>query len=202
MRLGVDLDGVVYDFDKVARDTFLTRSLPEPLTESQRYKLHRPALGWDGLGETVGKKNWGWLWENAADLKIFDRLAPVAGAIEALRELIQDHDVYMVTTRPKGVEDQTYRWLAAYNLKPKGVIHAQSKDRVAFALDLNVVVDDGPANLKQYLLRSRGTLHGVRIYGVKAPWNERSGIETSYYRFRWVNSLQDVVDDLRVQNAA
>jgi len=197
MRLGIDLDGVVYDFDKVARDTFLTRSLPEPLTESQRYKLHRPALGWDGLGETVGKANWGWLWQNAQDLKIFDRLAPIPGAIEALRELIQEHDVYMVTTRPKGVEDQTYRFLAAYSLRPKGVFHSSDKSQIAKALSLAVVVDDGPENLKNYLLRTRGALKGIRIYGVKAPWNERSGIETSYYRFQWVDHLRDVLDDVR-----
>lgn len=197
MHLGIDLDGVVYDFDKIARDTFLTRSLPEPLTESQRYKLHRPALGWDGLGETVGKKNWGWLWENAPDLKIFDRLAPIPGAVEAMRELIEGHYVWVLTSRPKGVEDQTYRWLAAYNLKPRGVIHTSSKYALVQGFHLDVVVDDSPEQLRQYLMRTRGQLKGLRIYGVKAPWNERSGIETSYYRFAWVDHLRDVAEDVR-----
>lgn len=200
MRIGVDVDDCVYDFDRAAREVLALADtdpqgsmLPEPLSDSQRHQLAKGVNRekWDGIELIVGEKNWAWLWENVDDWNLFQRGLPIKGAIEALRTLTAEHEVWLMTARNQKWSHQTYSWLYRYDLDATAVVHGPSKWEIAAALDFRVVVDDSPKNLKGYLKRSSGSMKGAYIYGI---WRYEP-VQSAYERFHYVNSLADVVKD-------
>jgi hypothetical protein len=200
MRIGIDVDDTIYDFDGTARSVLYVHDtdpqgsrLPEPLTEAQRADLINGVNydQWDGIEKIVGVKDWDWLWQNANETNLFQRGLPLPGALGALRMLAAEHEVWLMTARDQKWSHQTYSWLYRFGLDAASVVHGKSKWEVAADLDFRVVVDDGPKNLKGYLKRLSSSMKGAFIYGIK----RYEPVESTYARFRYVESLLDVVDD-------
>jgi hypothetical protein len=193
-KLGIDLDGVLYNWGSAAIDVFLNEDLPEPLDEVQRMRLQGPAEGWSHFEDVVGKANWDWFWKRGNELNIFLRGEAYHDNVDVTRKLAETHDVYLITSRPPRYSHQTFEWLGDQELRARGVLHYSNKAKLASALDLRVLVDDNPELLSTFLLKARGSLKGAFIYGQARPWN-RGLVPTSYYRFRWVDDLTELLDD-------
>ena len=198
MRLGIDIDNVLFDVDAAARDILLGNP-PEELTLAQRTKLQSKSDNWDSIEEIVGPKNWSWLWDIADETEMFLRDyvdSNYAASRSAAALLAKKHDVWLITSRPKHFAWQTFEWLGG--LKPaiqaRGVIHWGNKVKVAKSLDLEVVVDDKAETLQKYVTYGRGgDLRGLYVYGVRQPWN--SILATSYYRFKWIDNLGELLPE-------
>jgi len=160
MRLGIDLDGVVADFNagwiRLHRDEFDSGLRPEMVTT------------WDGLHELAGFADmdafWRWARGNADRPSIFRHLDPYPDAIETLRRLDRDgHDIVIVTTKPRWARADTLRWLADHELPTAEVHMIFDKHRVA----CDVYLDDSPHVVPELVRRRPGAL----VCRFVRPWN-------------------------------
>jgi hypothetical protein len=208
MRVGIDIDDTVYNFDAAAREVFLIQglfpnalNLPRTLTEDQRQALKNGDHWdeWNGILSIVGKENWEWLWEHVDDVALFQRGLPLKGAIDALQVLAErGHEIWLMTARQQRYSHQTFNWLSRFRCDIAGVVHGPSKWDIASDLGFGLIVDDGPGNLAQFLNLAREPIYGggkgiynAWIYGIK----RYEPVKTFYRRFRYVNSLTEVVAD-------
>lgn len=146
MRLGIDLDGVCYDFTKAYRKM---AALIHPDEE-----LPAP-LEWDFF-----KNQWGWTTEEylrvfeagVMEGNVFWRGAPIEGCVQALTELrALGHEVVVVTHRDHPVKEvadamkrATLYWLQNHDIPVDGILFKGVKTGVG----IDVLLDDAPHNIQ------------------------------------------------------
>ncbi len=140
LRLGIDLDGVVADFNAGWTDLhnaeFGGALTPDLVTS------------WNGLHTTAGFADmdafWKWASPNAERRSIFRHLALLPDAIETLRTLADEgHKIVIVSTKPDFAIHDTYHWLADNEIPTREVHLTDTKHDV----DCDVFLDDSPAVL-------------------------------------------------------
>ena len=161
MRLGIDLDGVVADFNagwiRLHRDEFGSELHPEMV------------VTWDGLHELGGFADmeafWQWAQGNEDRPSIFRHLDVYPDALDTLHALDRaGHDIVIVTTKPRWARIDTLRWLAD-NALPTAEVH-MIDDK--YLVDCDVYLDDSPHVLPS-LLQHRPDATVCRFI---RPWNE------------------------------
>jgi 5'(3')-deoxyribonucleotidase len=161
MRLGIDLDGVVADFNagwiRLHQQEFGSELHPEMVTT------------WDGLHELAGFADmnafWRWARGNADRPSIFRHLDVYPDALETLHELDRaGHKVVIVTTKPRWARVDTFRWLADHEIPTAEVHMTRHKHEV----DCDVYLDDSPHVLRD-LVRHRP---GATVCRFVRPWND------------------------------
>lgn len=160
VRLGIDLDGVVAEFN-------------DGWTE-----LHNAEFGgalhpdmvtmWDGLHELAGFDDmagfWAWARGNEARPSVFRHLGLVAGAIDALRRLDRaGHRIVIVTTKPRWAVPDTLHWLADRDIPTTEIHFADRKHDVA----CDVYLDDAPVVLPDLVAHRPAAL----VCRFVRPWN-------------------------------
>jgi 5'(3')-deoxyribonucleotidase len=160
MRLGIDLDGVVADFNagwiKLHRDEFGSDLHPDMVTT------------WDGLHTLGGFADmgafWRWARGSAERPSIFRHLDPYPDALDTLLQLDRaGHDVVIVTTKPAWARSDTLRWLADHAIPTDEIHITDRKSEVA----CDVYLDDSPHVLPE-LARHRSDATICRFV---RPWN-------------------------------
>lgn len=171
LRLGIDIDGVVADFNftfrKLVHDNTQVR-LPEiSLTYPDSWDYHRVA------GVTSEEDNL--LWEhikNSASFWLNITAYPTAPVfLEWLAWLPSEIDVYFITSRPgKTAKMQTEMWLErngwGYDCHPT-VLISRDKGKCASALNLTHYIDDKNENCVDVLTESPKT----KVFMLARPWN-------------------------------
>lgn len=161
MRLGIDLDGVVADFNagwiRLHRDEFGSDLRPEMVTT------------WGGIHELGGfadmRAFWRWARGNDDRPSIFRHLDPYPDAIETLHRLDRiGHEIVIVTTKPRWARVDTLRWLADHDL-PTAEVHMTD---TKYVIDCDVYLDDAPHVLDE-LVRHRSDRTVCRFV---RPWND------------------------------
>ena len=161
MRLGIDLDGVVADFNagwiRLHQEEFGSELHPEMVTT------------WDGLHELGGFADmdafWRWARGNADRPSIFRHLDVFPDALETLRDLDRaGHKVVIVTTKPRWARVDTFRWLAVHEI-PTAEVHMTDRK---YEVECDVYLDDSP-HVLQDLVRLRPDATVCRFV---RPWNE------------------------------
>ena len=142
MRIGVDLDGVVYPFiEDLAQ--YVAGTTGRPLAE-----LVSPTC-WDFYGT-----DWGYdkhtyhqfVIEGVASGDLFTFCEPLPGSKQALRRLRKlGHTVHIITARGFGPNARplTCKWLSDYKIPHDSLTFAVDK-RV---MDVDFMLDDKPANV-------------------------------------------------------
>lgn len=162
MRLGIDLDGVVADFNAgwMARynDAFGTELHPDQVQM------------WDGLFSLTHFDHMGefWEWARGRDIghSIFRHLEPYPDALPTLHELDREgHDIVIVTAKPRWAVQDTLRWLADHQM-PTTEIHI-TDDK--WTVDCDIYLDDSPYVLPDYVAKRT---NGEVICRFVRPWNE------------------------------
>lgn len=180
MKLGIDLDGVVYNYTKDFEE--YARSFPE-----WEHSLPLTFSSWDFYTE------WGLTTEEFLQIqadgvmagKIFRRGEAYPDAIPTLRKLKEDgHEIHIITHR-HGTRAQisTLEWL-----QENGV----SYDKLTFAEDkttshVDIMVDDRPKNVEASLKA------GIPVVMMRQSWNES---DTDLYP--WIDGwdeFYEIVDD-------
>lgn len=159
MRLGIDLDGVVANFNQGWIDFYNREFGAELVPESVE--------AWDGLTAITHFEDMSAFWRWSSDLdgrSLFWHLEPFPGAVEALHRLDEDgHDIVILTTKPRFAIEDTHEWIAAHDI-PTDEVHILGDK---WRIDCDVYLDDGPHILPK-LVRHRP--HRVVCRYVR-PWN-------------------------------
>jgi len=158
LRLGIDLDGVVADFNAGWMSRYNadygTSLTPEMVTS---WNAMIPLTGFADVDEF-----WDWA-EGGPDPRLFRNLPLYPGAIESLRRLSLDHDIVIITTKPEWAISDTFAWIAD-NAIPTHEVHITGEK---WRVDCDVYLDDGPHNLEA-LAQERSDRTICRFV---RPWN-------------------------------
>lgn len=97
--------------------------------------------------------------------KMFAELEPIAGAIPALRKLVEaGHEVVFVTASPHGCADAKFAWAKKHCPFIDEVIMSHKK----YLVHGDVLIDDSPKNIKAYR-----TVHpNANIFTIAYPYNK------------------------------
>jgi 5'(3')-deoxyribonucleotidase len=159
MRLGIDLDGVVADFNSgwIRRyNVDFGTEIPLNAVES-----------WDGMHQLTHFPDINAFWEWAQDHgggSLFRHLETYDGAVEALHRLYQEHDIVIVTTKPEWAIHDTLAWLAEHRIPTREVHMIEQKWRVP----CDVYLDDSPHQV-QSIHHHRPEAAMCRFV---RPWND------------------------------
>jgi uncharacterized HAD superfamily protein len=160
LRLGIDLDGVVCDFNAGWMDLHKAEFGSELVPEM--------VVTWDNLHELGGFKDmnafWRWAQGNEDRPSIFRHLQPFPRAVETLH-MLRDagHKIVIVTAKPRWAITDTLRWIADHDL-PTEEIHIRYRKHT---VPCDVYLDDSPLVLPE-LLRHRPEAAVCRMI---RPWN-------------------------------
>lgn len=159
LRLAIDLDGVVADFNAgwISRYNaqFGTALSPDDV------------VMWDAPTELTHFADMGqfWRWARTSGdgASIFRVLDPYPGAIDALHRLAVRHDLVVLTTKPRFAVDDTHEWLTEHRVPSTEVHIVDDKATV----DCDVYLDDADHNLEQLLARRPN----ATVCRYVRPWN-------------------------------
>lgn len=160
MRLGIDLDGVVADFNSGWIHRY-----------NRQYGAELPddaVKRWDAIPSLTHFEDMGEFWKWAQDHdghSLFRHLDTYPGAAEALWELTRRrHQVVIISTKPFWAIHDTFAWLAQHRIPTREVHIIQDKWKVVCDLYL----DDGPHIIKA-LVKNRPEATVCRYV---RPWNQ------------------------------
>ena len=160
MRLGIDLDGVVADFNTGWIRRYNSQYGAEVPLDSVK--------AWDAIPSLTHFEDMGEFWKWARDHDghtLFRHLEPYPGALDALENLTRSgHDVVVLTTKPNWAVHDTLAWLADHRFPTREVHILEDKWRV----DCDFYLDDAPHNLRR-LLHHRPERTICRFV---RPWNQ------------------------------
>lgn len=156
MRIGLDIDGVCYEWSKTAR--YMLREIyPGELSDDQKLALTRESTSWNYIQGIVGNEAFGWLWSEGVRLGLFRYGHLVRGAVKGVRLLAQDHEVIAVTHRPSNAVEDTLAWLSFMQLPLKG-IHIFTNQESKLIADCDAYIDDKPETIEEVV---RGGRYGI-----------------------------------------
>ncbi len=158
MRLGIDLDGVVADFNSgwVRR---YNSEFGSSLTADQ-------VDSWDAMGNLTHFETMGafWRWASAGPGgSIFRHLETYPGAVETLTALGRHHEIVIITAKPDWAVHDTFAWIADRRIPTREVHITEEKWRVP----CDVYLDDAPRQIDE-LHRMRPEAAVCRFV---RPWN-------------------------------
>ncbi len=170
MRIGLDVDGCLADFNKAyiqlvkevsGKDLFGPNYVPTTWAypEEVGYSAETVQAAWDTI--MTNKSFW-------------FTLEPLDGMFEFLEWIGRDdhdivHDLYFVTSRPGAMAKlQTEAWFAQWDI-PSTVLISSDKGLCCAALKLDVMIDDKLENISDIVLTSGCK---TRPYLLDQPWNQ------------------------------
>ncbi len=160
LRLGIDLDGVVADFNSGWIERY-NRDFGADLTVEQIVEWDAPThlTHFSGMGEF-----WNWSRTCGEGRSLFRYLRPYTDALESLHRLRRrGHRIVILTTKPNFAIHDTFAWLAD-NEVPTTEVHILD-DKTC--VDCDVYLDDADHNLE-----ALSTAHpDSTICRFVRPWN-------------------------------
>lgn len=164
LRIGIDLDGVVADFNQ---------GWTRAWNDQQGTSLTPADVdGWDVLPTLTGLPSMREFWDWAADLgdgrSLFRDLPTFDGALDAVHALVAaGHDPVVLTAKPRWAVHDTFAWLADVRFPTTEVHIIDDKWQVA----CDVYIDDAPHVLRDYVRHRPGAtvLRFVRGWNDELP---------------------------------
>lgn len=161
LRLGIDLDGVVADFNRgwtVAYNRSFGAQLSADMVRT-----------WDSPLSLTHFHDMDafWSWARGQGRNgVFRELDPYPGAVEALHELHgEGHDLVIVSAKPDWAVPGTLEWLAEHRIPTREIHFTEHKHRVS----CDVYLDDAPGQLAE-IARERAS--DAIVCRFVRPWND------------------------------
>ena len=157
LRLGIDLDGVIADFNTGWMERY-NREFQTELRPSQM-------VAWEGVPELTHFEDLEdfWAWARQGPATLFRHLPLYRGAVEALRALASRHRVVIVSSKFDWAIPDTLEWIAEHRLPTREIHFVWDKTSVP----CDVYLEDAPENLAALVERRP---QGVVCRMVR-PWN-------------------------------
>jgi 5'(3')-deoxyribonucleotidase len=159
VRLGIDLDGVVADFN-----TGWIRRYNQEFGTDIAFDA---VVAWNGIPSLTHFRHMGEFWKWARDHgghSLFRHLDTYPGAVETLSSLARRHQVVILTTKPDWAVHDTFAWIADHRIPTREVHILEDK----WEVPCDVYLDDAPHNLAA-LVAHRPEATVCRFV---RPWNE------------------------------
>lgn len=145
MRIGVDIDGVMYMWEKTAR--YMLREILPNSPYTKDGPLGEVSNGWDFIQNNVAPEHWKWLWKEGVQLGLFRHGHLYPGTIKAIRQLAELGEVVAITHRPKAAVHDTLAWLAYQNLPLSGLhILTNQEPKSTVRPECDIYIDDKVEN--------------------------------------------------------
>lgn len=167
MRLGIDLDGVVADFNRGWIDQYNAEfgtSIPLDAVTT-----------WDGITPLTHFTNMEAFWDWARDFgngSLFRNLDTYPEAVPALERLAAEHEIVIITAKPDWAVADTLAWLADHRL-PTREVHIVDIHAPKWTVPADIYLDDSPTHIAE-IHHNRPEADMCRYV---RPWNEpRSGV--------------------------
>ena len=159
MRLGIDLDGVVADFNSGWIRRYNEQFGADVAFDSM--------VAWDGIPALTHFRHMGEFWEWAKDHdghSLFRHLDTYDGAVEALRRLARAHAVVIITRKPGWATHDTFAWIAEHRLPTREVHITRHK----WTVTCDLYLDDGPHVLEELVAMRPESI----VCRFVRPWND------------------------------
>ena len=156
-RLGIDVDGVVADFNV----GWMERYNSQFGTELH----HSQVVAWDGLHQLTHFETMDafWKWAQAGGATIFRALPVFDDALETMKELARDHRIVIISSKFDWAIPDTLAWMAEHRLPAREIHFVWDKTTVP----CDVYLEDAPANIEA-LVRAHPDRLVCRMV---RPWN-------------------------------
>lgn len=186
MRIGVDLDGVVYSYQSAACHL---------LNTYRGYNLDwRDWNTWDWIHQVSTKEDQQWLMSEGITKGLFRYGHIQKNAIEGiggLREM--GHDIVFITHRPPAAVQSTLDFLSYARLSPSAV-HILSNEEPKKSIECDVYVDDKPQTIADIVVNT--PKHGI-LYAQR--WNRgvvagEGSCERFYRAYGWMDVVKRVAE--------
>jgi 5'(3')-deoxyribonucleotidase len=142
LRLGIDLDGVVADFN----GGWMRR-----YNEEHGGSLDpQHVVGWDGLHNLAGFESMDafWAWARADGRSVFRDLPLMPGALDTLQGLAKHHRIVILTSRFDWAIPDTLAWLAEHHVPAREVHFLVDKHQIP----CDIYLDDAPHQLEALVM--------------------------------------------------
>jgi 5'(3')-deoxyribonucleotidase len=193
--IGLDLDGVVYQWSKTAR--YMIRRRIEDRGETVPPELYQESQDWDWIRTHSPGQDWKWLWTEGTKAGAYRYGHVVSGAIEGVQELTKIGDVIVITARPRDAVNDTLAWLGTFfDKSPLAgvVIQSDGQKKSEAVPGLNVMIDDGPHNIMDIL---ENTKADAILFS--QPWNQNWSPERTELRLFRAKGWRETVNRVRAQ---
>lgn len=166
MKIGLDIDGVMYMWQKTA--CYMIREvLPNSPYKHRKDLCEENWSGWNWLKDQVAPEHWDWLWTEGVRLGLFRYGHLYPGTIQAVRRLAEIGDVMLITHRPKQAVNDTLAWLGFLDLPLAGLhILVNQEPKSSVKPECDMYVDDKPENITDLSRHTSGL-----AYLMRRPWN-------------------------------
>ena len=160
MRLGIDLDGVVADFN-----SGWIRRYNQDFGADVAFDA---VEAWDAIPSLTHFRHMGEFWRWAQDHdghSLFRHLETYPGAVDTMWRLIrQRHQIVIITTKPPWAIHDTFAWLSEHQVPTREVHIVEDK----WTVDCDIYLEDAPHNLEALVAKrsDRTVARFVR------PWNQ------------------------------
>ncbi|MCC5947483.1 MAG: hypothetical protein JJT89_03415 [Nitriliruptoraceae bacterium] len=188
LRLGIDLDGVVADFNRgwtAAYNAAFGTQLEVAMVTSWNSPL---ALTHFGDMDAF------WAWAQQLDGRsVFRHLEPFPDALPTLHALADaGHDVVVITAKPDWAVPDTLEWLAEHRMPTREIHVTEAKHEVA----CDVYLDDAPGQVQRI---AAARAHEATVCRFVRPWNDP--VEGAHDVHDW-RQFASVVERLAASAAA
>ena len=181
MRIGLDLDGVVYDFIGAARG-FCWREWEIDVGDVP--------TTWNWLADHLTSQQIEYMWTEGVH-RLFRQTMLFTGAVEFIRELDELGQLIVVTSRPKKVWKQTVlAWYNEYPVLPAVSFEFSKFPNQKAATNCDVYIDDHPK------VRENLAEKGKRVLLFDAPYNQEVKKHMGIERVHSYQGIIDYVKDL------
>lgn len=157
LRLGIDLDGVVADFNAGWMDRY-NREFGTTLHHSQ-------VVAWNGLHGLTHFPTMDefWTWAQQGSASIFRELPVFDGAVETMATLSREHRIVIISSKFDWAIPDTLAWLSDHRVAAREIHFVWDKTTVP----CDVYLEDAPHNVEALVAGHPDAL----VCRMVRPWN-------------------------------